>query len=98
MDVCLMVEGQEDVTWEGLAGRDWLALAAACEEHGVGTMFCSDHYLSVDDRRERGSLEEAIEQLRELEGAGLTRLMGQHLLHRDLDADALMGQLGSAVP
>ncbi len=47
-----MVEGQEDVTWE-----DWLALAAACEEHGVGTMFRSDHYLSVDDRRERGSLD-----------------------------------------
>jgi alkanesulfonate monooxygenase SsuD/methylene tetrahydromethanopterin reductase-like flavin-dependent oxidoreductase (luciferase family) len=52
MDVCLMVEGQEDVTWE-----DWLALAEACEEHGVGTMFRSDHYLSVDDRRERGSLD-----------------------------------------
>lgn len=52
MEVCLMVEGQEDVTWE-----DWLALAAACEEHGVGTMFRSDHYLSVDDRRERGSLD-----------------------------------------
>jgi F420-dependent oxidoreductase-like protein len=52
MDVCLMVEGQEDVAWE-----DWLALAAACEEHGVGTMFRSDHYLSVDDRRERGSLD-----------------------------------------
>ncbi|MDQ2631694.1 MAG: TIGR03560 family F420-dependent LLM class oxidoreductase [Actinomycetota bacterium] len=52
MDVCLMIEGQEDVTWE-----DWLALAAACEEHGVGTMFRSDHYLSVDDRRERGSLD-----------------------------------------
>lgn len=47
-----MVEGQEDVTWE-----DWLALAAACEEHGVGAMFRSDHYLSVDDRRERGSLD-----------------------------------------
>lgn len=47
-----MVEGQEDVTWE-----DWLALAAACEEHGVGTMFRSDHYLSVEDRRERGSLD-----------------------------------------
>lgn len=47
-----MVEGQEDVTWE-----DWQALAAACEEHGVGTMFRSDHYLSVDDRRERGSLD-----------------------------------------
>ena len=52
MEVCLMIEGQEDVTWE-----DWLALARACEEHGVGTMFRSDHYLSVDDRRERGSLD-----------------------------------------
>jgi alkanesulfonate monooxygenase SsuD/methylene tetrahydromethanopterin reductase-like flavin-dependent oxidoreductase (luciferase family) len=52
MDVCLMVEGQEDVTWE-----DWLALAAACEEHGVGAMFRSDHYLSVDNRRERGALD-----------------------------------------
>jgi F420-dependent oxidoreductase-like protein len=52
MDVCLMTEGQEDVTWE-----DWLALARFCEENGVGTMFRSDHYLSVDDRRERGSLD-----------------------------------------
>jgi alkanesulfonate monooxygenase SsuD/methylene tetrahydromethanopterin reductase-like flavin-dependent oxidoreductase (luciferase family) len=52
MEVCLMIEGQEDVTWE-----DWQALAGACEEHGVGTMFRSDHYLSVDDRRERGSLD-----------------------------------------
>ena len=52
MEVALMIEGQEDVTWE-----DWLALAGACEEHGVGTMFRSDHYLSVDDRRERGSLD-----------------------------------------
>ena len=47
-----MIEGQEDVTWD-----DWRALAGACEEHGVGTMFRSDHYLSVDDRRERGSLD-----------------------------------------
>ena len=47
-----MIEGQEDVTWD-----DWLALASACETHGVGTMFRSDHYLSVDDRRERGSLD-----------------------------------------
>jgi F420-dependent oxidoreductase-like protein len=52
VDVCLMIEGQEDVTWE-----DWLALAAACEVHGVGTLFRSDHYLSVVDRRERGSLD-----------------------------------------
>lgn len=52
MQVCLMIEGQEDVTWD-----DWLALARACEEHGVGALFRSDHYLSVDDRRERGSLD-----------------------------------------
>ncbi|MGE5336084.1 MAG: LLM class flavin-dependent oxidoreductase [Nitrososphaerota archaeon] len=52
MDLCLMIEGQEDVTWQ-----DWLALAGACEANGVGTMFRSDHYLSVDDRRERGSLD-----------------------------------------
>lgn len=52
MEICLMIEGQEDVTWE-----DWQAIAVACERHGVGTLFRSDHYLSVDDRRERGSLD-----------------------------------------
>jgi len=52
VDVCLMIEGQEDVNWV-----DWQAIAAACEGHGVGTLFRSDHYLSVDDRRERGSLD-----------------------------------------
>jgi len=52
MEICLMIEGQEDVNWQ-----DWQAIAAACEEHEVGTLFRSDHYLSVDDRRERGSLD-----------------------------------------
>ena len=52
MEICLMIEGQEDVTWE-----DWQAIAGACEKHGVTTLFRSDHYLSVDDRRERGSLD-----------------------------------------
>jgi len=52
VDVCLMIEGQEDVNWV-----DWQAIAAACEQYGVGTLFRSDHYLSVDDRRERGSLD-----------------------------------------
>jgi alkanesulfonate monooxygenase SsuD/methylene tetrahydromethanopterin reductase-like flavin-dependent oxidoreductase (luciferase family) len=41
MRLALMVEGQEGVSWE-----DWLALAQACEEHGVEAMFRSDHYLS----------------------------------------------------
>jgi F420-dependent oxidoreductase-like protein len=52
VDVALMIEGQEDVTWD-----DWVAIAAACERSGVGTLFRSDHYLSVEDRRERGSLD-----------------------------------------
>jgi F420-dependent oxidoreductase-like protein len=52
MRVELMIEGQEDVTWP-----QWVALALACEEHGVGTLFRSDHYLSVEGRTERGSLE-----------------------------------------
>ena len=47
-----MIEGQEDVTW-----ADWQALAGACEEHGVETLFRSDHYLSVMGQRQRGSLD-----------------------------------------
>jgi len=47
-----MIEGQEDVTWD-----DWVAIAGACERSGIGTLFRSDHYLSVEDRRERGSLD-----------------------------------------
>jgi F420-dependent oxidoreductase-like protein len=39
-----MIEGQEGVTWD-----DWVALAAACEEHGVEALFRSDHYVSGFD-------------------------------------------------
>jgi alkanesulfonate monooxygenase SsuD/methylene tetrahydromethanopterin reductase-like flavin-dependent oxidoreductase (luciferase family) len=44
MRVALMIEGQEGVSW-----ADWLALAAACETHGVEALFRSDHYLSPTD-------------------------------------------------
>ena len=44
MRLGLMIEGQEGVTWE-----HWCALAAACEEHGVETLFRSDHYISQGD-------------------------------------------------
>ena len=47
-----MVEGQEDVTWER-----WVALARACEEHGLDGLFRSDHYLSVFTDPARGSLD-----------------------------------------
>src|ERR671930_2129854 len=52
MRVCLMVEGQEDVTWE-----QWLALARACEEHGLEGLFRSDHYAPISGPPERGSLD-----------------------------------------
>ena len=41
MRLALMIEGQENVTWS-----DWCALANACEQHGVETLFRSDHYIS----------------------------------------------------
>jgi alkanesulfonate monooxygenase SsuD/methylene tetrahydromethanopterin reductase-like flavin-dependent oxidoreductase (luciferase family) len=42
--LALMIEGQEGVSW-----ADWVALARACEEHGVEALFRSDHYLSQAD-------------------------------------------------
>jgi F420-dependent oxidoreductase-like protein len=53
MELCLMIEGQEGVTWP-----QWLDLAGACEQHGIGTLFRSDHYTNLDGRHpERGSLD-----------------------------------------
>ncbi len=47
-----MIEGQEGVAWE-----EWLALAAACERHGLEGLFRSDHYLSFVAGEGRGSLD-----------------------------------------
>src|SRR5918994_5914193 len=52
MRVCLMIEGQESVTWE-----QWRALAKACEEGPIEALFRSDHYLSVMGAEGRGSLD-----------------------------------------
>jgi alkanesulfonate monooxygenase SsuD/methylene tetrahydromethanopterin reductase-like flavin-dependent oxidoreductase (luciferase family) len=52
MRVALMIEGQEDVTWE-----DWVALADACESSGIEALFRSDHYVSVMGAGERGALD-----------------------------------------
>src|ERR1017187_9636817 len=51
MDLCLMIEGQEGVTW-----RQWQALALACERHSIPALFRSDHYLD-SVHPERGSLD-----------------------------------------
>lgn len=53
MQVCLMIEGQEDVSWE-----QWVAIARACEEHGVPALFRSDHYMNLDGQSpERAALD-----------------------------------------
>jgi F420-dependent oxidoreductase-like protein len=53
VQLCLMIEGQEGVTWP-----QWLDLARACEEHAIPALFRSDHYLNLDGRHpERGSLD-----------------------------------------
>jgi F420-dependent oxidoreductase-like protein len=52
MRVSLMIEGQEGVTWE-----QWVALARACEEHGVERLYRSDHYLGFHARGREGSLD-----------------------------------------
>jgi F420-dependent oxidoreductase-like protein len=52
MRLCLMIEGQEDVTWQ-----QWCELAQSCEDAGLEGLFRSDHYLSVSGRTERGSLD-----------------------------------------
>jgi F420-dependent oxidoreductase-like protein len=52
VEIALMIEGQENVTWE-----QWLALAAACEEHGFDGLFRSDHYLSFGHAEEWGNLD-----------------------------------------
>ncbi len=52
MRICLMIEGQESVSWE-----EWVALAEACEESPIEALFRSDHYLSVVGQTDRGSLD-----------------------------------------
>jgi F420-dependent oxidoreductase-like protein len=50
MRVCLMIEGQQGVTWP-----DWCALADACEELGFEGLFRSDHYFSARGVSGRGA-------------------------------------------
>ncbi|HWN23236.1 MAG TPA: TIGR03560 family F420-dependent LLM class oxidoreductase [Gaiellaceae bacterium] len=52
MRVCLMIEGQEGVSWE-----QWLALGRACEESGLEGLFRSDHYAGLMGEETRDSLD-----------------------------------------
>ena len=52
MRINLMIEGQEDVSW-----NHWATLAKACEDYGLEGLFRSDHYASVQGDATRGSLD-----------------------------------------
>jgi alkanesulfonate monooxygenase SsuD/methylene tetrahydromethanopterin reductase-like flavin-dependent oxidoreductase (luciferase family) len=52
MRICLMIEGQEGVTWP-----QWVALAQATEEAGLDGLFRSDHYRSIGRGDPAGSLD-----------------------------------------
>jgi alkanesulfonate monooxygenase SsuD/methylene tetrahydromethanopterin reductase-like flavin-dependent oxidoreductase (luciferase family) len=52
MELAVMIEGQEGVSWP-----EWTALAAACEQHGVASLFRSDHYLPLEGHHEREVLD-----------------------------------------
>jgi len=52
MRICLMVEGQEGVSWD-----DWVDLARTCEESGLEGLFRSDHYVSTINEGRLGSLD-----------------------------------------
>jgi F420-dependent oxidoreductase-like protein len=51
LKICLMIEGQEGVTWD-----DWVRLATLAEEHGLDGLFRSDHYTAII-RQEAGALD-----------------------------------------
>jgi len=52
MRICLMIEGQEGVSW-----AQWVTLARAAEEAGLDGLFRSDHYRSIVRGEPAGSLD-----------------------------------------
>ncbi len=52
MRICLMIEGQEGVSWE-----QWRSLATAAERAGLEGLFRSDHYRSILRGEPAGSLD-----------------------------------------
>ncbi len=71
MRLDLMIEGQEGVSWP-----QWQAIAQACEQHGIGTLFRSDHYMNLDGTHpERGALD-ALGTITALAGQTRTLRLG----------------------
>ena len=92
MRLALMIEGQEGVTWQ-----DWRALADACEEHGVETLFRSDHYISQGD--EAGNVaHDAWTTIAALAARTSTLRLGTLVSPATFRAPALLANAGINVP
>jgi alkanesulfonate monooxygenase SsuD/methylene tetrahydromethanopterin reductase-like flavin-dependent oxidoreductase (luciferase family) len=90
VQVCLVIEIQEGVTWE-----HWLSIATACETAGLHGLFSSDHYRSVIGYEDRGgTVPEVIDRLHTFRNAGVDKLY----LHHPLPDDAeMVTQLGEEI-
>jgi F420-dependent oxidoreductase-like protein len=71
MDLCLMIEGQEGVTWP-----QWQAIAEACERHGIPGLFRSDHYQNLDGRHPERDATDAWATLSALSAVTSTLRLG----------------------
>jgi len=81
MRVCLMIEGQEGVTWQ-----DWVRLARLVEDHGLEGLFRSDHYTAII-RPQAGALD-AWTTLAGLAASRASRPIATFLSIRGGEADA----------
>src|SRR5579875_1645731 len=52
VEIAVMIEGQEGVTWP-----EWVALARTAEDAGLAALFRSDHYRSIGRGDPHGSLD-----------------------------------------
>jgi alkanesulfonate monooxygenase SsuD/methylene tetrahydromethanopterin reductase-like flavin-dependent oxidoreductase (luciferase family) len=81
-----------------LIGRDALDLADRRERAAALLGRSVDEVPRDRARALVGTVDEVAERLREYEAAGITRVMCQHLLHRDLEMVDLLGrELAQAV-
>src|SRR5579884_3515962 len=85
-----MIEGQEDVRW-----ADWCALAAACEAHGVETLFRSDHYIAF--ATEGGTAHDAWTTLAALAARTSTLRLGTLVSPATFRAPALLANAAATV-
>ena len=105
MDAACEAEGRDPATLPLSVMTGWLIGADQADLHDRAARLAEwegedgGSHAFLDGRPDAwivGTAAEAIERVRELEAVGVKRIMAQHLLHRDLDAIALLG--GEVIP